>query len=74
MSGPDEYHSVPHRPQQFNTSVPHQDHTFLALKIPQFHTKNLSVQHTSEFSRKTPSVLHQEPLSSTHSSVSNRLF
>ena len=47
-----EYPSVPHRPPQFNTSVPLLDHTFSAPKIPQFHTKN-------------PSVPHQKPLSST---------
>ena len=47
-----EYPSVPHRPPQFNTSVPLMDHTFSAPKIPQFHTKN-------------PSVPHQKPLSST---------
>ena len=29
-----EYPSVPHRPPQFNTSVPHKDHTFSAPKIP----------------------------------------
>ena len=38
-----EYPSVQHRPPQFNTSVPHKDHTFSAPKIPQFNTKNLSV-------------------------------
>ena len=33
-----EYPSVPHRPPQFNTSVPLLDHTFSAPKIPQTFT------------------------------------
>ena len=56
----EKYLSVPHRPAQFNTSVPHKDHTFLALKIPQFHTKNPSVKHTIElikFSANLCSIL-----------------
>ena len=44
-----EYSSVPHRPPQFNTSVPHKDHTSSAPKIPQFNTKNPTVQHTPQF-------------------------
>ena len=76
-----EYSSVPHRPPQFNTSVPHKDHTFSAPKIRQFTTKNHSVPHqnllrstpkTTQFNTETPSVLyqkrpvqHQNPLSPT---------
>ena len=48
-----------HRPPKFNTSIPHKDQTFLAPKIPQFNTNNLSFQH------ENPSVPHQKPLSST---------
>ena len=58
-----EYPSFPHRPPQFNTSVQHQDHTFSAPKVPQFHTKNPSVPpppsstpKTPQFNTKTPSV------------------
>ena len=40
-----EYLSVPHRTPQFNTSVPHKKHTFSAPKMPQFNTKNRTVQH-----------------------------
>ena len=71
-----EYPSVPHRPPQFNTSVPLLDHTFSAPKIPQFHTKNPSVQHQNPLSstpktpqfKTPPSVPHLKPLSSTHPS------
>ena len=35
---------------QFNTLVPHKDHTFSVPKIPQFHTKNPSVQHQNSLS------------------------
>ena len=52
-----EYPSVQHRPPQFNTSVPHKDHTFSAPKMPQFNTKNPSFP-------PPPSVPHQKPLSS----------
>ena len=48
---------------QFNTSVPHKDHTFSAPKIPQFNSKNPSVQHPPLF--HTPSVQHPKSLSST---------
>ena len=68
-----EYPSVPQRRPQFNTSVPHKDHTFSVPEIPQFHTKNPSVQHTPlrstpktpQFNTKTLLVRHQNPLSST---------
>ena len=59
-----EYPSVPHRPSQFNTSVPHKEHTFSAPKIPQFNTPQFntpSVQHP--LSSTSPSIPH--PLSST---------
>ena len=59
---------------QFNTSVPHKDHTFLALsstpKAPQFHTKNPSVPYQKplsstpkplQFNIKKPSVPHLKP-------------
>ena len=55
----EEYPSDPHRPPQFNTSVPHKDQTISAQKIPQFNTKN-------------PSVQHQNPLSSTQKKPSLR--
>ena len=58
-----EYASVPHRPPQFNTSVLHRDHTFSAPQIPQFNTRNPSVQH------QNPSLLYEKPISSTHPSV-----
>ena len=57
---------VQHRPTQFNTSVPHKNHTFSAPTIPQFNTKNPSVQH------RNSSVPHLKPLSSTLPSVSHR--
>ena len=38
---------------QFNTSVPHKDHTFSTPRIPKFNTKNSLVQH------QNPSVPHQ---------------
>ena len=41
-----EYPSVPHRPPQFNTSVPHKDHTFSAPEIPQFNTPLSSTPKT----------------------------
>ena len=61
----EEHPSVPHRPLQFNTSVPHKDHTIAAPKIPQFNTKNSSVQHIPQFQTNNPSVQHQKSLSST---------
>ena len=73
----DEYPSVPHRPPQFNTLVPHKDHTFSAPKILQFHTKNPSVQHqnplsstpkTPRFHTENPSVPHQKRV--THKKTS----
>ena len=54
-----EYPSVPHRPPQFNTSVPHKDYTFSAPEIPQFKTE-------------TPQFHTKKPLSSTHPSKLNR--
>ena len=60
-----EYPSVPHTRPQFNTSVPHKDHTFSAPKNPQFNTKNPSVQH------QNPWVPHQKLLSSTPKSLSS---
>ena len=59
-----EYPSAPHRPPQFNTSVPHKDQTFSAPKILQFHTKNPQF-HTKNPSVPPPSVPHQKSLSST---------
>ena len=78
-----EYPSVPHRHPQFNTSVPHKDHTFSAPARPQFtpksrssipktsqfHTKNPLVQYTPQFQIKNFSVQHQDPLSCTHPSL-----
>ena len=55
-----EYPSVPHRPPQFNTSVPHKDHIQ--------HPKSLSsTQETPQFKQKplsstSPSVPHRKPL------------
>ena len=60
-----EYPSVPHRPPQFNASVPHKDHTFSAPKISHSSIKNLSVHH------QNPSVPHGKPLSSIHPLVGN---
>ena len=59
---------------QFNTSVPHKDHTFSAQEIPQFNTTNPK-SHTTlkstpkipQFNTKTPSVQHHELVSSTPS-------
>ena len=58
-----EYPSVPQGPSQFNTSFPHKNHTFSMPKIPQFNTKNPSVQHRNPLS-STP-----KPLTLTHPSV-----
>ena len=50
---------VQHRPPpQFNTSVEHKDHTFSALKIPQFNTLLNSTPKTPQFNTKTPSIQH----------------
>ena len=57
-----EYPSVPHRPPQFITSVPHKDHTSSAPKIPQFNTKNPSVPPPPQFHIKNPSVQHTPQL------------
>ena len=44
-----EYPSVPHRLPQFNTSVPHKDHTFSAPKSPSVpHQKPLTSTHPSD--------------------------
>ena len=55
-----EYPSVPHRPPQFNISVPHKDHNFSAPEISQFHTKNPSVQHIPLSSTPKPPKFHTE--------------
>ena len=51
---------------QFNTRNSAPKISQFKTEIPQFNTKNPSVQHTPQFNTKTPSVQHQEPLSSTH--------
>ena len=48
--------SGPHRPAQFNTSVPHKYHTLSAPKILQFNTQIPSVPHTRQFHTKNSSV------------------
>ena len=54
-------------PRQFRTpsiqqiSSTQKGHSFSAPKIPQFHTKNSSVQHAPQFHIKNPSVQHREP-------------
>ena len=37
---------------QFNTSVPHKDHTLLVPKILQLNTKNPSIQHQNPLSSR----------------------
>ena len=46
-------------PPQFHTplSSTQKDHSFSALKIPQYHTKNPSVPHAPQFHTRNPSVL-----------------
>ena len=47
------------------TKIQHKDHTFSAPDIPQFNTKNPSVQHRKPLNSTHPSVQHPKPLSST---------
>ena len=48
---------------QFNTSVPHKDHSFSVPKILQFNTKNLSVQHQNPLSSTPKTSQFHTPLS-----------
>ena len=50
---------------QFNTSVPHKDHTFSAPEIPQFHTKTPQF-HTKTPQFNTPPQLHSKNPSVPH--------
>ena len=65
-----EYPSVPHRPPQFNTSIPHKDQhrkplssipLSSTLKTLKFNTPLTSTPKTSQFNTKAPSVPHRKP-------------
>ena len=61
MKGPPQFHS----PLVQHISSTQKGHSFSALKIPQYHTKNPTVQHTPQFHTKKTQVPHLKPLSST---------